>query len=66
MAKLTLRQWMAMRNITGKELAKKVNVSYPTVTNWRNGYTQPNSKYVPKILEVLNVSYDDVIWVETS
>lgn len=66
MAQLTLKQWMAVRDMKVLDFADAVGVSSPTVTSWRKGRTRPNTKYIPKIEQVLNISYKDIAWTETS
>lgn len=63
---MTLKQWMAVRELTVLQFADAVGVSYPTVTSWRKGYTKPNAKYIPAIEKTLEVTYKDIIWAETS
>lgn len=62
MTKLTLKQWMAVRDMTVLQFADAIGVSYPTVSNWRVGNTKPNAKYIPVIEQTLGVDYKDIIW----
>jgi len=62
MEKLTLKQWMAVRNMTVLQFADAIGVSYPTVSNWRVGNTKPNAKYIPIIEQTLDIDYKNIIW----
>ena len=58
--KMTLKQWMAFRDFTVEEFAKRVGCSTPSVSSWRNGKTAPNAKYIPKIEEVLQTDFKNI------
>jgi len=62
MTQLTLKQWMAVRDMTVLQFADAIGVSYPTVSNWRVGNTKPNAKYIPVIEKTLGIDYKDIIW----
>lgn len=62
MTQLTLKQWMAVRDMTVLQFADTIGVSYPTVSNWRVGNTKPNTKYIPAIEKALGIDYKDIIW----
>lgn len=66
MTKLTLKQWMAVRDMTVLQFADAIGVSYPTVSNWRVGNTKPNAKYIPVIEQTLGIDYKDIIWTQWS
>lgn len=61
MTQLTLKQWMAVREMTVLQFASAIGVSYPTVSNWRVGHTKPNAKYIPVIEQTLGIDYKDII-----
>lgn len=60
--KLTLAQWMALRNLTSRELANKLDVTEGTISNWRRGLKRPSGRYVDALEEVLGVRYSDIKW----
>ena len=62
MTQLTLKQWMAVRDMTVLQFADAIGVSYPTVSNWRVGHTKPNAKYIPVIEQTLGIDYKDILW----
>lgn len=66
MTQLTLKQWMAVRDMTVIQFADAIGVSYPTVSNWRVGNTKPNAKYIPVIEKTLGIVYKDIIWTQWS
>lgn len=66
MTQLTLKQWMAVRDMTVLQFADAIGVSYPTVSNWRVGNTKPNTKYIPAIEKTLGIDYKDIIWTQWS
>ena len=53
--KLTLKQWMALKEITTAELAKKAEVSEATICHMRTGKFQPRLSTIIKIAKVLQV-----------
>jgi transcriptional regulator with XRE-family HTH domain len=46
------------KGITQKELAKKLNVSASTVSDWANGKTDPKGPNLIKAAEIIGVSVD--------
>ena len=66
MTQLTLKQWMAVRDMTVLQFADAIGVSYPTVSNWRVGNTKPNAKYIPVIEKTLGIDYKDIVWTQWS
>ena len=47
---------------TQAELAKKLNVSQPTVASWEAGKRIPKWKNIKKIAEIFNVSPESIIY----
>lgn len=58
--KLTLKQWMALKEITTAELAKKAEVSETTICHMRTGKFQPRLNTLIKIAKVLQVEIGDI------
>lgn len=52
---------LAERNITGKQLAKDLNVSPITVSRWAQNTSQPDLYTLDKIATVLNVCVKDLL-----
>lgn len=48
-------------NLTQKELASKLNVSYKTLNHWELGYTEPNLSALLTIKEIFNISIDELL-----
>ncbi|HFI0405233.1 TPA: helix-turn-helix domain-containing protein [Streptococcus suis] len=53
---------MALRNLTSRELANKLDVTEGTISNWRRGLKRPSGRYVDGLEEVLDVRYSDIKW----
>ena len=43
---------------TQEDLAKKLNVSRATISNWENGLSKPPTKFLKKMAELLNCTFD--------
>ncbi len=53
-----------LRNVlklTQLDLAKKLNVSYKTISHWESGYSEPSLSMIVNIKNVLNVSYEELL-----
>ena len=57
-----LKEALALRNMKQADLARKANVSTPTVSQWVNGVRSPCVTSVRVIAQVLHVS---ALWLET-
>lgn len=58
--KLTLKKWMALKEITTAELAKKAGVSEATICHIRTGKFKPRLDTLVKIAEVLCIEIGDI------
>ncbi len=58
--KLTLKQWMALRDLTSAELAEKTGVSETTISNIRTGKFKPRIDTLIKIAEALEIEIGDI------
>lgn len=57
---ISLKAWLAIREMKDKDFASKVGVSKQTVSAWKSGRHKPNGEYVPKIESVLDVRFSDI------
>ena len=55
------RKLRLKNNYTQSELAKKLNVSQPTIASWEAGKLIPKWKSIKKIAEIFNVSPESLI-----
>lgn len=60
MDKLTINQWMGLRELTGEKLAEITGLSVSTVSNIRTGKVEPSLSSLQKIAEALSVKLDDI------
>ena len=60
MPKLTLKAARVNKGLTQTELAEKVGVSLPTICNWETGETIPKVDKIGKLLEVLEVKFEEI------
>jgi len=51
-------------NLTGSELAVKLNISQSALSNWENGRHYPHLEDVIKISEFFDVSVDDLLGMD--
>ena len=58
--KLTIKQWMAIKEITTAELAKKTGVSQTTICHIRTGRFKPRLDTLIKIAEALCIEIGDI------
>lgn len=56
--------WIKERGLKQKYIANKLNVSYQTVSNWRNNRSQPDLKQSDMLARILGVSLNDLIKTE--
>lgn len=52
---------MKAKKITQAELAEALGITQPSVGNWKTRGTTPPMEYLPKICEVLDVSWEYLI-----
>lgn len=58
--KLTLKQWMALKEVTTAELADKANVSETTICHMRTGKFKPRLDTLIKIANALEIEIGDI------
>ncbi len=56
-----IREFRIERNVSQKELASVLNVSYKTISHWESGYTEPPLQSVVAIKRYFNVSYEELL-----
>jgi len=59
--RLKLREWLSIRNMTQKELAKRMGVTQVTVNNWVQGKTKPNIEQLSKLAKTLDCDVKELI-----
>lgn len=60
MGKLTINQWMGLKEIKGFELAEKTGLTEGTISNIRQGKVKPKLETIQKIAEVLEIGIDEI------
>lgn len=56
-----LREYMEERGLTQGELAKLLDVSQPTVSDWINGHMAPSASRLLKISKKTGLSVDELL-----
>ncbi len=49
------------QNLSQKELANLLNVSYKTVSHWESGYTEPSLEMICKLKVLFKATYEDLL-----
>lgn len=58
--KENLKNLRIFREMSQKDLASLLDVSFKTLSHWESGYSEPNIDMIIKIKEALNVSFDEL------
>lgn len=58
-----LKKLRKINNISQADLARKMNVSLTTISNWETGYSKPDVEQLKKIAEIFNISTDSLLGV---
>lgn len=53
-----LREWRKKKKLTQEQLAKKVNMTKGTISNYENGYSSPPHDTLVALADVLGISTD--------
>lgn len=53
-----IKQARKNNKLTQEELAKKVNITKATISNYENGYSSPSNEMLVDLSDVLNVTTD--------
>lgn len=56
-----LRSYMLEHGITQTELAKRLGLEQPTVSDWINGHTHPRVETLLKLSEMTGLSVDELL-----
>jgi transcriptional regulator with XRE-family HTH domain len=56
-----LQNWMTENEVTQPELARRMDVSQPTISDWLNGKTFPSTKNLIRLAEITEVSLDELV-----
>lgn len=55
-----IRRYRKTNNISQQQLADALSVKQAAVSLWEHGRTTPRSNIIPALLEILNISIDDL------
>lgn len=55
---IRIKELREEKGISQKELGKLLNVAQNTISNWENGFREPDSKAIVKLAEVLDCTTD--------
>lgn len=58
--KLTLKQWMALKDYSIKKLSKESGVSEATISHFRTGKYKPRLDTLITIAKALSISIEDI------
>ncbi len=61
----TIKDVLVEKHRTNKWLAEQLNVSASTVSRWCTNHIQPSWKYLKRIAIVLDVSFVDLVRIDT-
>lgn len=60
MSKLTINQWMGLKEINGETLASMTGLTESTISNIRSRKVKPSLDSLIKIAESLEIKLDDI------
>ncbi len=55
---LIIKELRKERKMTVRELAQKMGVTHPTISNWENGICEPDLKSIAKLADIFGVTLD--------
>lgn len=61
---IKLREWLDANHTTQADLARKVGVSQPVVSDWLNGHMFPSIKNLRQLSKITNMSIDALLYVK--
>ncbi|MCH5156503.1 MAG: helix-turn-helix transcriptional regulator [Clostridiales bacterium] len=56
-----LKLWRTSQGLSQKELAKKINVSFQTISHWETGYAIPSIDELVALADLFDTSLDELI-----
>lgn len=59
-----IKKFRTLKGFSQEQLANKVGLSRQTITNWENGYREPDLDKAFKLAEILDVSLEDLLGKE--
>ena len=62
--KLCIRELREQYEMTQKELAEKMQVSFQTISKWENGVNMPDITQIPKLAEIFGISADVILGLQ--
>lgn len=57
---MNIRKYRESAGLNKSELAKKMNVSLPTVSRWETGEVYPSASRIPELAAALDCSIDEL------
>lgn len=60
---MTLKALRVNKGLTQEQLAKELNVTSDTISNWERAITFPNVIQIKSITDFYQVSFDDIIFL---
>ncbi|MBQ7926490.1 MAG: helix-turn-helix domain-containing protein [Lachnospiraceae bacterium] len=62
--KLYIKELREQYNMTQKDLADRLQVSFQTISKWENGVNLPDITHIPRLADVFGVSADVILGLE--
>lgn len=59
-----IKELRKVNEMTQKDLAEKLGVSFKTIGHWENGYTEPDVAHIKKLKETFDCAYEDLFDIE--
>lgn len=56
-----LKNLRSFKKLTQKDLAKKLNVSFKTISHWESGYSQPSLELLTMLKNFFDTTYEDLL-----
>lgn len=56
----TIKELRKRKEMSARQLAKKLGVCIPTIYNWEKGLNKPNYRYVQMMAKIFDVGIDDI------
>ena len=56
-----LKNLRRIGNMSQKDVANRLNVSFKTISHWESGYSEPSIDMLIQMKEIFDISYDDLI-----